>query len=350
MDGVRTLRFEAPPGGRGVLGYVREYGLALIRMRRILRRLYDEEPFDVVIACNPPDVVIHLGRAFRRRGAALVFDYHDPSPELFEAMFERRGPAHALLLRLERLAFRTADVVMTVNEPCAQLVRERGGVPADRVHVILNAPDPGRFYPVDARPELRRGRDHLVLWVGRMSRKEGLDLLLDAAEQLVHRHRRDDLAVAIVGRGDIRDELAADIQRRGLGGVVDLPGEADDAQLREWMATASVCVSLDERNALNDRSIMIKVLEYMAMGRPVLQFPLAEMQRICGDATLYARDGDASDLAAGLQMLLDDPIERDRLAALARARILDGLTWPEQVPALLRAVSQAVAMRRGGRQ
>jgi glycosyltransferase involved in cell wall biosynthesis len=345
IDGVRVLRFPAPPGGAGAFGYAREYGLALVRTRAIIRRLRHEPPFDVVIACNPPDFLLHLARPLRRAGAALIFDYHDPAPELFEAMFERRGPLHRLLLWLERRAFRAADLVMTVNDPCAELVRRRGGVPADRVRVVMNAPDPERFHRIEPVPELRRGREHLVLWIGRMSRKEGLDLLLDAAEELTVRGGRTDVAFAIVGRGDIRDQLQADIERRGLADVVALPGEADDEQLRRWMSTASICLSLDRRDELNDRSVMVKVLEYMAMGCAVVQFPLAEMQRVCGDATRYARDGDALDLAAAVGELLDDPDERARYGRRAEERIRDGLTWPGQAPALLAAVEDARTLR-----
>jgi glycosyltransferase involved in cell wall biosynthesis len=350
VDGVEVLRFRAPPSGHGAFAYLREYTAALTGLVRTIRTLRRQAPFDVVIACNPPDFLIQLARPLRRRGAALIFDYHDPSPELFEAIFGRRGLLHRMLLLIERLAFRTADVVMTVNDPCADLVRNRGSLPSDRVFVVRNCPDPRRFFPVEERPELRRGHEHLVLWVGRMSRKEGLPLLLDAAERLVREHGRPDVAFAIVGRGDVHDELAAEIERRGLDGTVFLPGEADDELLRAYMATAAVAVSIDERNAMNDRSLMIKVLEYMAMGCAVVQFPLTEMRRVCADTTVYARNRDPADLAAKIAMLLDDPQLRAALGAAARERVQDGLTWPDQVPVLLRAVESAQAIRLDGRR
>jgi glycosyltransferase involved in cell wall biosynthesis len=346
VDGVRVLRFESPPLGDGALGYVREYLLAALRMRRLLRTLRNER-FTAVIACNPPDFLIQLARPFRRRGAGLIFDLHDPSPELFEAMFARRGLVYRVLLVLERWAERTADVVMTVNDPCADLVRNRGGVPAARVFVLVTCPDPSRFFAVESRPELRRGKQHLVLWVGRMSRKENLPLLLDAADELVNGRGRKDVAFAIVGRGDVRRELEVEIERRGLAEYAFLPGEADDELLRQWMATADVCVSLDQHSPMNDRSLMVKVLEYMAMGRPVVQFPLVEMRRVCGDATVYAADGDARNLAEKIRELIDDPARAARLGDAARQRLQDGLTWPQQVPTLLAAVERAAAERLG---
>jgi glycosyltransferase involved in cell wall biosynthesis len=346
VDGVRVLRFPAPPGGGGALGYAREYLLALVRMRRVLRGLRKER-FSAVVACNPPDFLIQLARPFARRGAGLIFDLHDPSPELFEAMFQRRGLIHRVLLGLERWAVRTADVVVTVNEACAELVRDRGGVSGARVFVLVTCPDPRRFFPVEPRPELRRGKQHLVLWLGRMSRKENLPLLIDAAEELVNRQGRSDIAFAIVGRGDVREELAEEIERRGLAEAVFLPGEAEDELLREWLQTADVCVSLEEHSPMNDRSLMVKVMEYMAMGRPVVQFPLHEMRRVCGDATAYAADGDAHDLAEKIRELLDDSALRLELGEKGRRLVEDRLSWPTQVPTLLAAVERAVELRSG---
>jgi glycosyltransferase involved in cell wall biosynthesis len=97
---------------------------------------------------------------------------------------------------------------------------------------------------------------------------------------------------------------------------------------------------------MNDRAAMRKVLEYLALGKPVVQFPLAEMRRLCGDATVYARDGDAADLAECICGLLDDEAGRAELGAAARRRALDGLMWPQQVPALHAAVECALGRAR----
>lgn len=346
IEGVRVLRFPSPPLAGGALGYLREYLLAGLGMRRIVRRLTKERPFDVVIACNPPDFLIHLARPLTRRGAALIFDFHDPAPELFEVMFERRGLIHRVLLVLERLAQRSADVVMTVNEPCADLVRGRGGVPAENVFVLSTCPDPRRFFLVEPRPELRRGHEILVVWIGAMSRKENLPLLLDAAAEL-GRQGRYEIGFAIIGRGDIAEDLQAEIDERALDNTVFMPGEANDEMLRQWLSTADICVSIDEHSPMSDLSLMIKVLEYMAMGRAIIQFPLTEMQRVCGQTTLYARNGDAGDLAEQIGALADDPERRARLGEAARQRLQDGgLSWPDQVPTLFAAIDRAIALKR----
>ncbi len=243
---------------------------------------------------------------------------------------------------------------MPHNESCAEIGRERGGVEEDRIFTVGVGPDPRRIFPVEPRPELRRGREHLVLWIGAMSKQESLGHLIEAADRLVHRHGRDDVAISIVGPGDEREAIQAEVRRRGLDGVVELPGVVtDDDLLRAYMASADVCLSVDERNNMNDKSTMMKVLEYMAMGRPVVQFPLLEMERVCGDTTVYARNADPSDLAEKVVELLDDPDRRRRLGESARKRVLAGQMWPDQIPVLVAAVTaageRAQAASRAGR-
>ena len=346
LHGVRALRFPAPPPAPGVRGYLREYGTSLRWMARLSRGVAREQPVDVVIVATPPDFLVGLALPLRRRGAAVVFDQRDPGPELFEAKFNRRGLLHRLLLASERFAFANADVVMPHNESCAALALGRGRVEPERIFVVGVGPDPRRIFPVPARPELRRGKRLLVLWMGTMSTQEGLEHLIEVADHLVNRRQRDDIAFSIVGPGDARTALLAEVRRRGLEGVVDLPGAiTDDDELRAYMATADVCLSVDEQNPMNDRSTMMKVLEYMAMGRPVVQFPLAEMRRLCGNDTVYARNADADDLATKIEELLDDPDRREELGRRARRRLLDGMMWTDQVPVLVDAVEAALRRR-----
>jgi glycosyltransferase involved in cell wall biosynthesis len=341
-DGARIRCFPAPPAGSGALGYAREYAVALLRMRRVVRAVGRERPVDVVLVCTPPDFLVWVARPLARRGAAVVFDYREISPELFEAKFGRRGPVHRLLVLAERYAFRHADAVTTVSDPCAQLARARGGADPDRVFLVGNGPDSSRVYPVPPRPELRRGKTHLVLWLGFMSRQEGLEVLIDVAERMVRDQHRDDVHFAIVGQGDAREPLQRDVDRRGLGDHVGLTGAVGDDLVRAYLATADVCLGVDTRNAMNDRAAMRKILEYLALGKAVVQFPLAEMQRLCGDACAYARDGDAADMTKRISELLDDEGRRRRLGDAARRRIEDaGLSWQQQVPDLLASIEAA---------
>ena len=336
---VRVLRYRPGPSGTGGAGYAREWLTALVRLRRMVRRVQREDPIDVALVCNPPDALALIVRRLRRAGVHIVFDYREICPELYEAKFHRRGLVHRVLLRSERDALAGADAVITVSSACARLAHERGGVATERIFLVGNGPDPTRIYPVAVRPELRRGRRHLVLWLGAMSSQEGLERLIDAAAQVVCRHGRQDVLFALVGPGDAHAGLRREVRRRGLQDNVLILGKVDDDLVRAYISTADICVGVDEKGAMNDRAAMRKVLEYMAIGRPVIQFPLDQMRELCGDACVYARNGSATDLADRVDALLDDPQRRAVLGADARRRVEAGLLWPQQIPAFLRAIA-----------
>ncbi|HYF28394.1 MAG TPA: glycosyltransferase family 4 protein [Baekduia sp.] len=347
LDGVRVLRFPAPPAGRGPGAYLREYAVALTRLWRLLRRVGAERAVDAVIVCAPPDLMVLPALGLRRRGAALVVDHHDLSPELLEEKFGRRPLLDAAVRATERWALRRADAVLAMNDTGVDVARRRAGVAAERVFVVRNGPDPRRIHPVAARPELRRGKDRLVVWAGAMSSDDGLGELLDVAEELTRRRGRRDVGFTLLGAGPGRDALLAQAHRRGLADVVHLPGLADDALLRDHLATADVCIGVDRPSPMNDAATMTKVVEYLAMGRPVVQYPLRETARVCGDATVYAQPGDTADFARCIEELLDDPERATRLAAAAQERAVPALLWPQQVPVLLEAVEAACRTRAG---
>ena len=346
IDGVRVLRHPEPPAGRGVVSYLREYALSLWRINRLMRRVQREDPVDVVVVCSPPDLLVLPALPLRRAGAALILDHHDLSPELFALKFGDRRPLRAAVRAGERFALRRADVVIATNDTYVEVERRRGGIEPHRIYIVRNGPDPARIFPVKARPELKQGHDKLVCWVGMMSDQEGLHHVLDAADHLVNERGRRDVGVAIVGSGDARDGLVAETARRGLGDHVHFPGRADDELLRAYMSTADVCVGVDEPNPMNDASTMTKIIEYMVMGRPIVQFPLKETSRVCGDTSLYARPGDAIHMAQLIEQVLDNPERSAQLGAAARERALAGFLWPQQVPQLLEAVTAAPRLRR----
>jgi glycosyltransferase involved in cell wall biosynthesis len=175
-----------------------------------------------------------------------------------------------------------------------------------------------------------------------MSRQEGLERLIEAADEIVNGAGRRDVTFALVGPGDVHDDLRAEVERRHLDGAVFISNGVGDELVRAYLSTADICVGVDECVGMNELTVMQKILEYMAVGRPVVQFPLREMRRVCGDAAVYARDRDSHDLGKKILELLDDPERRRRLGTAARARAHDGLMWPQQVPALLDAVSTAL--------
>jgi glycosyltransferase involved in cell wall biosynthesis len=210
-------------------------------------------------------------------------------------------------------------------------------MPPERVFVVRSGPSLERkkLGPSDER--LKKGRRYLVGYVGVMGRQEGIDLLLHAARIVVHGYGREDVHFALVGGGTSLEELRELAHELGIADYVTFTGRVPDAELLAVLNTADVCVNPDRACALNELSTMNKVMEYMALGKPIVQFDLKEGRASAGEAALYARPDDPADLAGKLVELLDDAPRRACMGRLGRARIEHELEWRHQAPRLLAA-------------
>jgi glycosyltransferase involved in cell wall biosynthesis len=325
IDGVRILRYPLRAASGGPLGYVREYGLALWHTARLARRVQRTGRVDVVHACNPPDLLFLVGLLLP--GAKLVFDHHDLVPELFRSRFARQGELlYRATLLLERITFRFAHSVISTNESYRRVAIERGRVAPERVTVVRSAPDLTRFVATEPDPGLRRGRRYLAAYLGVMGPQDGVDHALRALAELRDVYGRDDLHAVFMGSGDAFDELVALRDQLGLADRVEFTGRVSDEFVRCCLSTADVALSPDPANPLNDVSTMNKVVEYMAMGLPIVSFELAEARVSAGEAAVYAPDDEAL-FAKLIDQLLDDPGRRARMGELGRARVQRELSW-----------------------
>ncbi|MGW3864227.1 glycosyltransferase family 4 protein [Streptomyces sp. NPDC005047] len=339
IDGVRIHRYPLRAATGGPAGYLREYGAALWHTVRLARKV---GPVHVVHACNPPDLLFLPALWMKRRGARFVFDQHDLVPELYLSRF---GRGEDLLYRgvraLERLTYRAADVVIATNESYRDVAVRRGGLrPAD-VFVVRSAPDVARFHPVPPEPELKRGKPHLLCYLGVMGPQDGVDYALRSLARLRDDLGRTDWHAVFVGAGDTFDEMVELSRRLGLAEQVQFTGRIPDADLVRYLSTADVCLSPDPRNPLNDVSTMNKVLEYMVMGRPIVSFDLREARVSAGDAAVYAPANDEAEFAGLIALLLDDPERREQMGKLGQERIGGELSWRNSQRSLLAAYAAA---------
>lgn len=333
LDGVELFRYRPYAPGGGAAGFVLEYLYSFLATARlVLRARRAGGRFDVLQACNPPDIFWPIARWLRwRDGTRFVFDHHDLCPELYDSRFPggralpRRG-----LLALERATFRTADHVVSTNASYAQVAVDRGGKGRAGVTVVRTGPDPQRLRRGPAVHARRRGRRHLVAYLGVMGPQDGVDLAVRAAAHIVHELGRDDVAFTFMGGGDCHGELVALRDELGLTDHLELPGRVPDSTVAEVLSTADVALSPDPKNPLNDVSTMNKTLEYMAFGLPVVAFDLKETRISAQDAASYVPDGDIPGYARAVVDLLDDEATRTLMGAAGRTRIENDLGWPHQ--------------------
>jgi predicted ATP-grasp superfamily ATP-dependent carboligase/glycosyltransferase involved in cell wall biosynthesis len=343
LEGVEILRYPLEPAANGLPSYAREYGQALWRIRRLLRRAADRGRFDVVHAANPPDFLLLAAIELRRAGTRFVFDHHDLVPELFEARFGDRPlrRMRPLAIGLEQIAFRLADVVLSTNESYRRIALERGQKRPEDVFVVRNGPDLRRFRPVPPDPSLRADGRHLVSYLGVMGPQDGIDHALRALAALRAR-RGDDWKAVFIGEGEMMEPMQRFAAELGLNGLVEFAGWRYDDDIRRILSSSDVCIVPDPPTTLNDLSSMVKVPEYMAMGRAIASYDLTETRFSAGDAASYARPGDPDDLGRCVNELLDDPELRARMGAAGRDRVRTSLAWEHSVEALLAAYERAL--------
>ncbi|MEV7002981.1 glycosyltransferase family 4 protein [Streptomyces sp. NPDC093982] len=339
IDGVRIHRYSLRAATGGPAGYLQEYGSALWHTVRLARKV---GPVDVVHACNPPDLLFLPALWMKRRGARFVFDQHDLVPELYLSRFDRgKDLLYRAVCALERRTYRAADVVLATNESYRDVALRRGGLRPQDVFVVRSAPDTERFHPVPPEPKLKRGKSHLLCYLGVMGPQDGVDYALRALVKLRDELGRTDWHAVFVGAGDAFDSMVELSRRLGLSEQVQFTGRIPDADLVRYLSTADVCLSPDPRNPLNDVSTMNKVLEYMVMGRPIVSFDLREARVSAGGAAVYAPANDEAEFARLIALLLDDPEKRARMGKIGQERISGPLSWRNSQASLLAAYATA---------
>lgn len=335
LAGVHVYRHDLKTEGSGFVGYVKEYGSALYHEIRLAKKIYKEIGFDVIHGCNPPDDIYMVAKHFRKYGVRYVFDHHDICPELFEAKFGKRGLLYKSQLWLERQTYRHAAFAFVTNESYKKIAIERGGMDPAKVYVLRSGPKLERLRIQEPKPKLKKGRKYMVGYLGVIGKQEGIPYLLEAARYIRNELHRDDICYGIVGGGTSLEELKTLSVSMGIDDIVTFTGRAPDDVMLDYLNTADICVNPDEYNPMNDKSTMNKVLEYMALGKPIVQFDLTEGKYSAKEASVYANPNDAVDMGKKIVELLDNPQKRQEMSAYGRKRIVEELSWEHTSKALL---------------
>jgi glycosyltransferase involved in cell wall biosynthesis len=345
INGVRIYRHPSPAEGSTPTGYLWEYGWALFWEFWYTLWIYLRYGFDVIQGCNPPDNIFLVTLPFKLLGVKYIFDHHDANPELYVSKYGKQGTLYRILVALEKLTYRVSDVVVVTNMSYKDLAVNRGGVLSENVFVVRNGPNRETFKSVPPNPARKNGKNYLIGYVGNMSVQDGLDILLDIAQQVKNSGRRDVLFTC-VGGGTELNKLTKMVEDKDLLDTIHFTGRVSDGDLLEILSTADVCVNPDRPSEMNDISTMIKIMEYMALGKPIVQFDAKEGRFSAQEASLYASKNDGvADFAAKIIWLLDRPEERKKMGELGRKRIEEQLAWEYSVLNLLAAYREALRSR-----
>jgi len=347
LDGIHVYRHPMPKEGNSAVGYLWEYTWSLFWECVFTWWIFFARGFEVIQGCNPPDDIFLVALPFKVFGVRYIFDHHDANPELYFAKYERKDFLYRAQLGLERLTYRFSDVVIATNESYKTLAIDRGQRDPRDVFVVRNGPDLSKFKRVHEKPALKHNKKYLVGYVGTMSIQEGIDILLDVAVDIKRRSRKD-IHFTCVGGGPGLAGLREMAKEKNVQDMFNFTGRIPDADLLDVLSTADVCVNPDKPCEMNDISTMIKIAEYMALGKPIVQFNLKEGRFTAGRASLYCdSENRIEDFADKILWLLDHPEERERMGELGRARVEQHLAWEYSVRHLIAAYDRAFEKRVG---
>lgn len=338
IDGVHIRRYPAPPEGDGLVGYVLEYGFSLITAMWLSLQVLFTKGFDVIHAHNPPDVYVLIALIYKVFGKKFVFDHHDLSPELYYyARFNGEGNkrVYQMLVFFENLSLRVADKVIATNRSYKQVQIERAGIAEDKIFIVRNGPNMERFTASDVAPSDMNNDVVTIGYLGIIGYQDGADVLVKAIQHLYHEMAYRNFRCVIAGSGDALEmvkQLATDLD---VNDVVTFTGWVNYQDIPDTLRSFDICVAPELSNVYADKSTVIKVMEYMAFGKPIVAFDLPEHRYSADGAALYATDNDPAKLAEKIAELIDDPDLRRQLGDVGRQRIESELSWAQQEKQLL---------------
>ncbi len=309
----------------GTLRYLAEYAGFLLWAFAWVLRLVVRGGVDVVYVNSPPDILSLAALPARLRQIPVVLDIHDPMPELFTAKGRRSGVQRKLLELQEKAGIRLADVLITVHEPMRRLLKARH--PGRDIEVVMNVPDTSQLTPLAQDPESR-----LLVFAGTVAFRYGLDDVVKAMS--IVRDEISGIGLRVIGEGEDLERL------RQLAARLEVPVEFVGAvpwdEVRSHQEGAWAGVNVPKPDALGELSFSNKIVEWVAMGLPVIASRTSTLLTYFPSESLeYVEGGDVESVARGL-LRLNAMSPEDRLTRVERAKeALASIAWPVQRETLL---------------
>lgn len=342
MDGIHIYRHSLLSEGNGVKGYILEYFSALYWQFILSIKVFLRHGFDIIHMCNPPDLIFLVAILYKLIGKKIIFDHHDLSPELYEAKFNKRDVFYKLLCIFEKLTFRMADIVISTNESYKEVALSRGLIDESRVFIVRSGPKLDRLVKSRSDPSIKNRKSILISYVGVIGQQEGINHLIDSLYILVNELHFTDFYCIICGSGPALVEMQQYAERAGIVNFVRFTGRISDEELLKILNSSDICVNPDVWNEMNDKSTMNKIMEYMALGKPIVQYDLREGRFSAKEASLYAKPNDRRDFAEKILSLANNKELRCSMGEYGFKRIKEELEWKYEEPKLIYAYNQLI--------
>jgi len=339
---LRIIRLPVNRLFTGFAGHLAEYlafaGIASVRLAREHRR----RRYRLVQVATVPDFLAFAATPLKLSGVPLLLDLHEDMPEFFRDRFAHPAlrPLMPLVSGTARASAFFADELITVHEPLRQLSIARG-VPPEKISVVMNSADTRLFDPaLHLRRSFMQDGELRIIHHSNLQRIYGLDIAVEAVARIGD---GPPLRLDVYGDGPFRPQVEAAIERSGTAERVHLNGRVPMDDLPGLIAGSDVGLVPSRPEPYMEFSLSTKLLEYAAMGIPIIASDLATFRaHFTPEAIRYVAGGDPDALAGAIRAVAADPTGAARLGAEAR-RQAAGYAWEVQGRRYLEIVERLLA-------
>lgn len=314
--------------------YIIHYALFTLLSLFLFITTHVKNKYKVIHVHNPPDTLFIIGLVGKMLGIKYIYDHHDLSPELYRSRFSGNDWLVTWLLMLEKINCKLADKIIETNYSYGRIDIERNNIGQDKIAIIRNDPIVDEFAGFSL---VQKKKDKInITFVGSINPQDGLDQLILILDILVHKLNEQDFICNIVGDGDSLEGIERMVSSLRLNQFVNFTGRIADRQIiARHILDADICLEPAPDNALNRVSTFIKIMEYMAAGKPIVAFNLPESAYSAEGAALFIPPGDLEGFARAIQELIRKKDLRDNLGLMGKKRVLNELNWGRAASLLL---------------
>lgn len=328
IDDIHIYRYHLPAIEQKYIGHIVEFSVALLMTFWLSLKVLFQRGFDVIHVANPPDIFFILGLLYRLLGKKFIFDQHDLSPELFQVIFKKRSNLlYRVMCFFEKCSYQVATLVIVTNESQKRCAIERGHCRSDRVFVVRNGPSATQLKAIPPDPLLKKEFSFLLGYVGIMGVQDGVEYTLYALHELIYKRGRSDVSLILLGDGSNLPFLRKLVDELQLHAYTRFTGLVAHEELVHYLSAIDIGLVPDPQNGLNEYSTMMKTMDYMALGKPIVAFDLAETRFSAQEAACYAQANRVEEFTDKIEMLLADEQMRTTMGQSGRKRIEEELSW-----------------------
>ncbi len=307
----------------GMASYVLEYVWFTMVSSLIFLGTHVKRRYKVIHAHNPPDTLFLVGLLGKIFFIRFIFDHHDLSPELYITRFSgKKDILYKTLIFFEKMSCKVASVIISTNESYKAIEMSRHHIDANKIFVVRNNPIIHECLSQAIVTDKREKNRNVLLYVGSINPQDGLDILLQALSYLVFNLREENFTCCVLGDGDSLESVKKMAIELRVADFIEFKGYVHDREVvKQYLCRSDICVEPAPYNELNRHSTFIKIMEYMAAGKPIVAFDLKETRYSTHGSALLVPPNDVMEFAHAIKKMMDDPKLRNDLGKAGMKRV-----------------------------